>query len=52
MKKLLMVSAALSTMLASGAYAESPDMTKYYTIDENSVMITEVTDKGGTIQHR
>jgi len=49
MKKLLIISAALSALFASGAYAQTLDLVKYYTIDENSVMITEVTDKGGTI---
>ena len=49
MKKLLTVSAALSALFASGAYAQTLDQAKYFTIDENSVMITGVTDKGGTI---
>ena len=50
MKKLLAISAALSALFVSGAYAQSLDPVKYYTIDQNSVMITEVTDRGvGTI---
>lgn len=49
MKKLLTISAALSALFASGAYAQTLDPAKHCTIDENSVMITEVTDKGGTI---
>ena len=50
MKKLLAISAALSALFASGAYAQNLDPVKYYTIDQNSVMITEVTDRGtGTI---
>ncbi|MCX5785494.1 MAG: hypothetical protein NTX59_07380 [Elusimicrobia bacterium] len=49
MKKLLTISAAISALFASGAYAQTLDQAKYFTIDENSVMITEVTDKGGTI---
>ena len=49
MKKLLTISAALSALLASGVYAQTVDQVKYFTIDENSVMITEMTDKGGTI---
>ena len=50
MKKMLTITAALSALFASGAYAQTLDPAKYYAIDENSVMITEVTDKGGSIE--
>ncbi|HAH31687.1 MAG TPA: hypothetical protein DCL44_05170 [Elusimicrobia bacterium] len=49
MNKLLTISAAFGALFASGAYAQTADQAKYFTIDENSIMITEVTDKGGTI---
>ena len=50
MKKLLAISTMLSALFVSGAYAQSLDPVKYYTIDQNSVMTTEVTDRGaGTI---
>lgn len=49
MKKLLAIAVAISAIGAARvSAAETQDM-KYFTVDESSIMIEEITDRGGTI---
>jgi len=49
MKRLLAITAAATSLFAGRVSAADNLDQKYFTIDENSVMIEEITDRGGTI---
>ncbi len=49
MKKLLALSAALTAIMAGRASAADVTDQKYFTVDENSIVIQELTDRGGTL---
>lgn len=50
MKKLLAITAVVTAMFAGRVSAqEILDQQKYFTVDPSSIMIEEITDKGGTI---
>ena len=49
MKKLLALTAAAIAMFAGRVSAAGNLDEKYFTVDENSIVIEEITDKGGTI---
>ncbi len=49
MKKLLAITAAMTALFAGRAYASENLDAKYFTVDENSIVIEEITDRGGTI---
>ncbi len=49
MKKLLAITAAAASLFAGRVSAADNLDPKYFAVDENSVMIEEITDRGGTI---
>jgi len=49
MKKLLAITAAMTAMLAGQVSATDNLDAKYFAIDESSIVIEELTDRGGTI---
>ncbi len=49
MKKLLAITAAVTSLFAGRVSAADVTDLKYFTIDDSSVMIEEVTDRGGSL---
>jgi hypothetical protein len=49
MKKLLAITAAMTAMLAGQVSATDTLDAKYFAIDESSIVIEEITDRGGTV---
>ncbi|MBU2575443.1 MAG: hypothetical protein KKH28_15355 [Elusimicrobia bacterium] len=49
MKKQLTIAAFISALFTAGAYAVGLDNAKYFTIDESSIRIEALDDRGGTI---
>lgn len=49
MKKLLALTAAIAALFAGRVYAGDNLDPRYFEIDESSIMIEEITDRGGTI---
>ncbi len=49
MKKLLALTAAATALFAGRVFAADNQDTKYLTVDPDSAMITQITDRGGTI---
>lgn len=49
MKKQVTIAAVISALFTAGAYAGDLNDPRYFTIDESSIMIEEITDKGGTL---
>lgn len=49
MKRLLAITAAAASLFAGRVSAAENLDPKYFTVDESSIMIEEITDKGGTI---
>ena len=49
MKKLLALTVAATALFATRASAAGNLDEKYFTVDQNSVMIEDITDKGGTL---